>query len=301
MGRIDLGNTNSLRDANPEHPALGCAMPVISTHDGDVRCVGTSFLVLPGLAITADHVVEDCLQYQQRRDGYKREDAVFSINTLSLSDGHIYEWSVEALYGSRSAHIAFLQFRKPGWWGGSFTPSYPRLNFNPPRVGHQVRIFGFTQPILTEGVLSISAVECLANVRTIVIKNDARLRPLSYVELDAETRCGMSGGPCFDKEWNVVGMHSNGLTDSESTPLAYMALIWPAMGVPIDHFKTGAFPVFDLFKDGKAQALGYERVIVKEGGVSIAPPRRSQAAPQESCESGHTPPLPSAQCRQGPL
>jgi hypothetical protein len=110
--------------------------------------------------------------------------------------------------------------------------------------------------------------ECVARVREVALKSAISIRPTSYVELDGEIAPGMSGGPCFDREWNIVGMCSKGLEELSQVlpPLSIMALLWPAMGLNVDLFKTGQFPVWNLFKEGPTKALGSQRVHVSSTG-----------------------------------
>jgi hypothetical protein len=104
----------------------------------------------------------------------------------------------------------------------------------------------------------------------VALKSEMRIRPTSYVELEGEIQGGMSGGPCFDSESNVIGAASRGwnfLDDTPSqSPLSYVALLWPAMSIPIDPFKTGVFPAWDLFKAGTARAVGHRRLHVTGRG-----------------------------------
>jgi len=106
-----------LKDVDFNHPAIQFAMPLVSNHDGEIRAIGTSFSVAPGLAITAAHVVDDWLTHQERRYGYKNSGSGFSVEAIQWHEGAIYPWHVDGLYWSRSADIAFLVFRKPNWWG----------------------------------------------------------------------------------------------------------------------------------------------------------------------------------------
>jgi len=90
-------------------------------------------------------------------------------------------------------------------------------------------------------------------------------RPFSHIDVDGKLLPGMSGGPCFDKDWNVVGVNSKGW---DGLDLAHVALLWPAMKTPIDLFKSGEFPAIDLFKEGPAQAVGYRRLYATSKGES---------------------------------
>src|SRR5438552_3755143 len=122
------------------HPAMQVTMPLICDHDGELRCIGTGFIVVPGLAITAEHVVDDWMTYQERRDGYKLPGSGFSVVAFQLFEGKMYRWYVDAMYTSPSADIAFLRFRRPDWWGdgpGQVRPRCARLSFNPPSPGDE--------------------------------------------------------------------------------------------------------------------------------------------------------------------
>jgi len=254
-----------IKDVGMAHPAMQFSLPLISNHDGEQRCIGTAFPVAPGLAITAEHVVDDWVNYQEKKDGYRRSDTTFSVLALQWHQDALWPWVVDAIYTSKSADIAFLCFAKPSWRGtapGQIQPPSARLSFNPPDVGKEVRIFGFPESRIENNVLIISPSECVARVRQIAWEAEGNARPYSHVELDGEMLGGMSGGPCFDRDWNVVGVNSRGWTFLDAPPISYMALLWPAMNVEIDLFKTGRFPAGELFKKGPARAVGYRRIHV---------------------------------------
>jgi len=218
-------------------------MALVAEHDGLARSVGSAFAVAPGLAITASHVIDDCVNYQEKRDGYKRRDPVISLTAVQSYDDKVFVWSVDYIYGSVSSDIAFLRFARPNWWGdgpGQVKPKYARLNLNPPAVGDKVRVFGFPNSELHEGILNIFPAECECRVQSVDVRTDQPTwyKPLSHIELEGEIEHGMSGGPCFDKDWNVIGVNSLGW---DGLQLAKVALLWPAMRVEIDLFKTGPF------------------------------------------------------------
>lgn len=261
-----------LRDVEFDHPAMQVAMPVVSDHDGELRCIGTAFAVAPGLAITAEHVVADWLNYPERSYGYKRAGATLSVVAFQWLDGTVYPWQVDAIYASRSADIAFLRFQRPGWWGdepGKVKPRCGRLNFNPPVPGDELRIFGFPNSEVKDGLLCVSPSESIARVRRVDLITDITMRPMSHVEVDGKILGGMSGGPCFDRDWNIVAVNCTGWDFFDGPPLAYVALLWPAMTIEIDLFKSGAFPAINLFKKGPARAFGYRRVHVTSQGKAL--------------------------------
>lgn len=260
------------RDVTVDHPAMQVALPLVSDHDGDLRCIGTAFAVAPGLAITAYHVADGWMNYQQQNYGYKCPDSTFSVAAFQWFEGNIYKWDVDAIYGCQSSDIAFLRFHRPSWWGdgpGLVKPRCARLNFNPPVRGDELRVFGFPYSEIKDDTLTISPTECLVKVKHVDLKGDINFRPLSHIDVEGEILGGMSGGPCFDSDWNVVGVGSKGWDFLDGPPLSYVALLWPAMRVEIDLFKTGGFPAINLFKDGNFRALGYRRLHVTSSGEAL--------------------------------
>jgi len=272
---MDWNQKFRLHEVEFDHPAMQVAMPVISVHDGEDRCIGTAFAVAPGLAITAYHVVDDWLTYQERRDGYKREGVSFQVIAFQWFQGKPYPWIVDEIYWSQIADIAFLRFARPTWWGkerDQVQPHCARINFNTPKVGDELRVFGFPNSEIKDSILYVAPSESVVQVRDVDIKTTISMRPLSYLEVDGQIEGGMSGGPCFDSNWNVVGVNSRGWTfNNDDSPISYVALLWPAMNTSIDLYKTGRFPAFDLFSQGKFKALGYKRIYVtSKGEVHLA-------------------------------
>jgi hypothetical protein len=254
------------RQVDGSYPAMQFAMQLISERAGVARCIGSAFSVAPGLAMTAAHVVDD---YLMTEDGSEKPGGPPLI-AVQLFEGRMLRWVVDAIYGSVACDVAFLQFPRPSWWGtdpDQVNPRCVRLNFNPPTLGDELRMVGFPLSKVEGGVLYSSPSECICRVSRVDLKTDLPLgfRPLSHVDVEGKLLPGMSGGPCFDKDWNVVGVNSKGW---EGQDLAHVALLWPAMKTPIDLFKSGQFPAINLFKEGPAQAIGYRRLYVTSKGES---------------------------------
>jgi hypothetical protein len=282
---VDFTNVDEqfrIRNVEPQHPAMQVAMALIAENDGESRCVGTGFAVAPGLAVTAQHVIDGCATYQEKRDGYRRPGAQFSLHAIQLHEGKICQWSVEAIYGSTAADIAFLQLSRPAWWGdgpGQVKPRIARLNLNPPNIGDELRIFGFPNSKFEGVSLVVSPSECACRVRR-VDRELSVLSPHWRIEVEGEIEPGMSGGPCFDANWDVVGVNSSEWRGDDI--LAYVAPLWPAMKLEIDLFKSGPFPAIDLFKQGPLRALGYRRVYVaSEGTVHLSKADPAKLVPFE--------------------
>ena len=268
-GEVDLGR-GDVEDIEFSHPAMKVMMPLMSMHDGEPRCMGTAFAVAPGLAITAHHVVDGIYNYQQQRDRFTLGESGFSILAFQWFEGQFYPWIVDAVYSSSVADTAFLRFIKPDWWGhgeSQIRPACARLSFNPPEVGDEVEMFGLPDSTIENGVLILRPMRSSARVTNIELKRDGKLYPRSRIDVEGELLHGMSGGPCFHKDGGVIGVNSSAW---EGFRLAHVALLWPALNVEIDLFKSGAFPVIDLFtKHASMRALGYRRVHVTSKGVLL--------------------------------
>jgi hypothetical protein len=261
-------NQFKLRDVDhASHPGMRFALALVSSHGDDVRCIGTGFLVAPGLALTAAHIVQGWLDLQ---DQPRFEAVAFSVTAYQLFNDIALPWHVVRMHAHWTSDLAFLELARPDWWGdseGQIRPPVARLNVNPPANGAEVRVFGFPGSFIEDRILKVTPAESVSRVRTVVMKSSAcGFRPLSHVELDGEIQSGMSGGPCFDSEWNVVGVCSTGIdTSPDESPLATIALVWPVMALSIDLFGSGAFPAWNLFKEGPVQAVGHHRVHVTKG------------------------------------
>ena len=261
---MDWSERVKLQNADINHFGLQISMALIVEVRGQLRPIGTAFSVAPGLAITAAHVVD----FTRWSDG-ENPAGSFPLIAFHVFENKLYRWDVDSIYGSRSYDIAFLRFRRPPWWDdgpGQIKPRYPRLNFNPPRPGDEIRMFGFPLSEIKDGVLQVTPSESCGRVKMIDSNTDHPEIPQQYAKVEAEILNGMSGGPCFDRDWNVIGVNGCGWSFRYE---AYLALLWPAMNIEIDLFKSGAFPAIDLFTKGPAKALGYRRLHVKSNGQTL--------------------------------
>lgn len=257
-----------LRGVTPDYPGHQVALALVDNYRGISRCVGSGVAVAPGLAMTASHVINDCVRYRQQVDGYRHSDQSLSLTVVQSYDSKVFVWSVDFIYGSVLSDIAFLRFARPGWWGdgpSQAKPAFARLNLNPPAPGDRVRVFGFPNSEMRNGILNIYPAECECRVLKVEARTDEPKwnKPLAHIELEGQIEHGMSGGPCFDKDWNVIGVNSSGWS---GLSLATVALLWPAMKIEIDLYKTGPFPAIELFKSGDNAALGYQRVYITSDG-----------------------------------
>jgi hypothetical protein len=257
-----------LRGVTADYPGHQVALALVDNYRGILVAVGSGVVVAPGLAMTASHVIDGCFRYREQIDGYKRSDSALSLTAVQSYDDKVFMWTVDFIYGSILSDIAFLRFVRPNWWGdgpGQVKPAFARLNLNPPAPGDRVRVFGFPNSEMQDGILNIYPAECECRVLTVEARTGEPKwnRPLAHMQLEGEIEHGMSGGPCFDEHWNVIGVNSSGWS---GVSLATVALLWPAMKIEIDLYKTGPFPAIELFRSGDNAALGYQRIYITSDG-----------------------------------
>jgi hypothetical protein len=152
------------RQVDGSFPGMQFAMQLISEVGGVARCIGSAFSVAPGLALTAAHVVDD---YLGKGDDSRKAGGPPLI-ALQLFEGKMLQWVVDAIYGSVAFDVAFLRFLRPNWWGtepGQLNPRCARLNFNPPSLGDELRMFGFPLSHVNESVLYSSPSVAFAKFR----------------------------------------------------------------------------------------------------------------------------------------
>jgi len=254
-----------LRDADIDHPALRNALLVVVKVGDVLKPVGTAVSVVPGLAFTASHVIDPT-----RWSSSQKSDEGPAYFALQFHDGMVWVWNVDAIYGSVAYEIAVLTLRKPDWWENApseLKRKFPRLNFNPPQLGDEVQVFGFPETEFEDGVFTIKPSQCVAVVESLTHDCEDPEVPRSHVKLRGQILNGMSGGPCFDKNFDLVGINQGGFSFRYEV---YVSLLWSAMRFEIDLLKTGSFPVIELFNQGPVKALGYRRVqVTPEGDAFI--------------------------------
>jgi hypothetical protein len=104
-----------LRGVTPDYPGHQVALALVDNYRGISRCVDSGVVVAPGLAMTASHVIDDCVRYRQQVDGYRHSDHSLSLTAVQSYDNKVFVRSVDFIYGSVLSDIAFLRFALPDW------------------------------------------------------------------------------------------------------------------------------------------------------------------------------------------
>jgi len=241
-------------------------------------------MVVPGLALTARHVVEACL----KRFGHWRElspgqsdnqDVDFHLRAVQFHDADTGTmWTVRRIHTSAHTDVAFLQMASS--WSPppdpTATPSI-RMNLLPPRVGSRVHAFGFAG-----GCLNVfERVEVGLDPRTTVgevvavhpHRRDRVLLPFPCFQTNARFDDNMSGGVVFDEYGHLCGLicASTPPSADDEDHASFVSLLWPALGTNITASRADvpdavSYPAIDLIRAGLLEAHGQERFVLGNDG-----------------------------------
>lgn len=197
-----------------------------SNFDGSTHAWGSAALIAPGIAITAKHVVEE-----YRESGRFGEKGV-SLLGIGLHESGLNFWAVTqaTLMDDTDLVILAMEPRSP-IESGEVMGVFP-ISLLLPEVGDKVIIAGFrsdkirNEENVVEGAM-FSSIGTVTNVYP--SGRDRVLQPGPCFEVDAMAVGGMSGGPVFNADGEMIGVLSSSYDLSDGGGIAYISLLWHAM------------------------------------------------------------------------
>ena len=235
--------------AHRDHPLYGLVGPLVAIHRGrEERMHGTAFLIAPGLAVTAAHVVIDYLEAFQKFNlshgkGDHRGQLSFNmVIPLLRADGTHCPLRVIHISFSLPGDFAILHLDRPkdGDWS-SLTP-FPTLQLGPPNEQSHIQAFGFPSGKVTKGADGIANLHTWPRLSVGSVleihdrKRDGVTLNFPCFRTNARFDGGMSGAPIINNAGNVCGMVCKSydlLADEE--PISYGATLWPIAGIKLAH------------------------------------------------------------------
>jgi hypothetical protein len=142
------------------------------------------------------------------------------------------------------------------------------LNILPPTKGERIAAFGYasTSVVAETG----QQVRCQLNPSTSMgtvtevfpEKRDSSLLSFPSYEVEAHFIGGMSGGPIFNEAGELCGLICSGYDDA---PVAYGVVLWPMVGIRIDHRIPGVisappFTILELARAGLMDVRNWQYV-----------------------------------------
>ena len=205
----------------------GTALAVMFPKEGKANLLGSAILVAPGIAIGAMHVFT----------GVEEEVLAAKAGAYCFGvDGErIDMWSIRHVSSSSDRHsdlaIYSLEFASKMPDDSRFTHAV--LSTRTPAIGETLTMVGFREldlstgpPPLGQTVVDVSMLASTGVVtQQFPLRRDAFGLPAPCIEVDCHTAGGMSGGPVFDRQGNLVGILSRGMDEGPS----WVSLLWPAL------------------------------------------------------------------------
>ncbi len=245
-GALELDLTTS-KVFDFDHPLTRFVLPVVAIDELEMRPLGTSFFIAPGLALTARHVVEDFLPYSP--GGATELQLLLFTDQVDATTGASMDGPMRVVHceaasadaDGRVAHdLALLIFEHRGTDEDTARLSRVPLTFTAPAVGDEILALGYTSspdgmPITIDGDLaSVSYRSQVMACRGLVeeVHPDGRDRVLLTFPValaGKPNHPGMSGGPVLNTSGLICGMTTSG--GDGDLPWSYVSFLRPLLGI----------------------------------------------------------------------
>ncbi|MFI8619260.1 serine protease [Acidovorax sp. NPDC077693] len=196
--------------------------------DGGCHVLGSGVMIGPGLAIVATHVLDEC-----------RSQGLEPVLLTFLPDG-ARAWlpressSVSGPSKYRDNEKIRSDITLLGCTLNSDAAEHHPLTLAPlqvglPLVGERLWAFGYRHSGIDEGTAQLSPLVSSGLVTAAYPRGRGERMPSVCVEVDMDTKGGMSGGPVVNADGDVVGIVSSSLEGGPS----YVTLVWEALRMSV--------------------------------------------------------------------
>ncbi len=235
------------------NPVISC--PVADIFDGDERVIGSATMIMPGMFLTATHVVQD---WHDRSTGNKGVDVSttepedagdFKVKIWqTLKDGRLAEWHADEIVSMVGYDVAILIDH------GTFNDVAKelidkdvlpliRFDLHPPKVGGKLLAIGYpkTQTKKTEnGHQHLVNYFSHEGVVEDIKYEGAGLLKYPCFQTDIEADGGMSGCPVL-KDSLICGIVSSGYAPTKDVPkyTTFVSSLWSIFTAKLPPNLTG--------------------------------------------------------------
>lgn len=262
-------------------------LPIVVTR-GDLSFVmGSAVMIAPGLAMTARHVIDECLQVYHGvpsgpHEGTTRHEVTFNLQLFQFLDSGTtgLVWTGRRINTSAVTDIAFIELLAPA--GARAQPSLS-MTVAAPLVGEQVFAFGYARgAIQLEDVNQhrVALDPRTTSGRVIEVhelRRDRSMMPYPCFHTDAVFDAGMSGGPVFNSAGKICGIISTSTPPADGSPWSsFAALLWPAFATRISmnrsdrQVEPAGYPVLELAQANLLYLDGWERIAIVDDPSAVA-------------------------------
>lgn len=214
----------------------GALLGLWSTKQDGGYVQGTAFLIAPGLALTAAHVIDEYIEQYGLADGGS------SLMAVGTDNGQIVAWVVNELVKAENSDVAILSMTLYAPAAEHLLISHFQVGTRLPVAGEFVRMLGTHSPT-PEGRITVPderdrvgrvelatvlssgpVLEALPHGRGVMLPNPGFVADLTVVG-------GMSGGPVFDQTGRVIGLLTSGQfnPDDPAGKYALVSLLWASL------------------------------------------------------------------------
>lgn len=293
--------------SSEDHPLAQHALQLIAHPTADAKHhemdrVGTATRISSNIAITAKHVIEQYWKIYNglpqshpstpafllqgvnitrlKKDGEGVNEPKFNIDAIQYLKSGLVKFDISSIKLPPGSDIAIMYLKSAEIFGDEiWTP--PIINLSHVSLGEPVVGFGFNDDTAKDEGFDGR----LAQTKGIIdrVFDDPRhvenLVRCPAVRTDARVEGGMSGGPVFDSQNDLVGIWSQSSSVSafsDEAGYSHAVSLWPMMGHPLDgdfveHHEKGVSTLLQMVKSGHIRARGWQNaqlVYSEEGKIT---------------------------------
>jgi S1-C subfamily serine protease len=210
------------------HDDTGILLNVVSIIDGSIQALGSAFIVAPGLAITAAHVIS-AYAYDGRLDEG-------SLLLIGAYDGKLRAWSATRIRQPLEGDVALVEIVPRFVPEAQLKINHVKLSARLPAIGEPVLGLGLIAQAnnfpFDPGSGSLASIAVKGLMATGIVQGfypeRDKLLPGPTLQCNFKAPGGMSGGPVFDKSGHVVGIISSSM-EIEGEWVSWVSLHWHAL------------------------------------------------------------------------
>jgi hypothetical protein len=271
---MDIGGWVKKTDLS--NPITGRSVLLVG-RDGvlPTKAIGSGVFVADRLLMTARHVVQgywdayNNSKIKMNQPGKKMADfEMFAIQAPGNSAKPAL-WAASKVAVCPYSDLALISVVPADDLAKAQPPLGPlRLNILPPIKGEKITAFGYASTSVVAEIgqqveFQLNPSTSMGTVTEVFPeKRDSTLLSFPSYEVEAHFIGGMSGGPIFNEAGELCGLICSGYDD---VPVAYGVVLWPMVGIRIDHripgvIKAPPYTILELARAGLMDVHNWQYV-----------------------------------------
>ena len=231
---------------------------------------GSGVFVGDRLIMTARHVVQwywdtySDSRVRMDRPGKKMADfGMFAVQAQG-NNAEPALWAANKVAVCPYSDLALISVVPVNELAKTQPPLVPlRLNILPPMKGEKIAAFGYASTRVTaesgqQLKFQLNPSTSMGIVTDVFPeKRDSSLLSFPSYQVEAHFIGGMSGGPIFNQAGELCGLICSGGSGDEDVPMANGVVLWPMVGIRIDHHIPGVIsePPYTILELARARLI----------------------------------------------